>query len=110
MGNVESLREHYALTVRHWIRNLEAQHAAIVRLQDERTYRIWRLLLAGGVQLAEEGQANLLQTLLSKFQDFHPTTSPWASAKKASGSFASRRQFLLFWSPSDGPMFEARSG
>ena len=40
MGDVENLREHYALTVRHWIRNLEAQHAAVVRLQDERTYRI----------------------------------------------------------------------
>ena len=63
---MESLREHYALTVRHWIRNLEAQHAAVVRLQDERTYRIWRLLLAGGVQLAEQGQANIFQTLLSK--------------------------------------------
>lgn len=64
--DMESLREHYALTVRHWIRNLEAQHAAVVRLQDERTYRVWRLLLAGGVQLAEQGQANIFQTLLSK--------------------------------------------
>lgn len=64
--DVESLREHYALTVRHWIRNLEAQHAAIVRLNDERTYRIWRLLLAGGVQIAEQGRSTIFQTLLSK--------------------------------------------
>ncbi len=28
--DVESLREHYALTLRHWVRRLEANHAAAV--------------------------------------------------------------------------------
>ncbi|MFQ5341540.1 MAG: class I SAM-dependent methyltransferase [Anaerolineae bacterium] len=37
--DVESLREHYALTLRHWVRNLESHHAEAVRLKDERTYR-----------------------------------------------------------------------
>ncbi len=64
--DVESLREHYALTARHWIRNLEAQHAEVVRLKDERTYRIWRLYLAAGVQELERGRANIFQALLSK--------------------------------------------
>lgn len=64
--DVESLREHYALTARHWIRNLEAHHAEAVHLKDERTYRIWRLYLAAGVQEAELGRANIFQALLSK--------------------------------------------
>ena len=64
--DVESLREHYALTLRHWIRNLESHHAEAVRLKDERTYRTWRLFMAVGVQGFERGQANVFQALLSK--------------------------------------------
>lgn len=64
--DVESLREHYALTLRHWIRNLESHHTEAVRLKDERTYRTWRLYMAAGVQGSERGQANIFQALLSK--------------------------------------------
>ena len=35
--DVESLREHYALTLRHWVRRLEAGHAEALRHVDEAT-------------------------------------------------------------------------
>jgi len=64
--DVESLREHYALTLRYWIRNLEAHRAEAVRIRDERTYRTWRLYMAASVQGFEQGQTNVFQALLSK--------------------------------------------
>jgi cyclopropane-fatty-acyl-phospholipid synthase len=41
--DVESMREHYALTLHHWLKRLEAHHEEAVALTDEPTYRIWRL-------------------------------------------------------------------
>jgi cyclopropane-fatty-acyl-phospholipid synthase len=45
--DVESLRMHYALTLEHWSRNLEANRDAAAALVDERALRIWRIYLAG---------------------------------------------------------------
>lgn len=63
--DVESLREHYALTLRHWARRLEARHDEVCHLADETTYRVWRLMcaMAWGFQT---GRLNLYQTLLVK--------------------------------------------
>lgn len=64
--DVESLREHYALTLRGWIRNLESHHTEAVRLTDERTYRTWRLYMAAATHGFERGHTNVFQALLSK--------------------------------------------
>jgi cyclopropane-fatty-acyl-phospholipid synthase len=64
--DVESLREHYALTLRQWIHNLETRHDQVVRLKDERTFRTWRLYMAVSVWGFESGQINVFQALLSK--------------------------------------------
>lgn len=64
--DVENLREHYALTLRHWVRRLEAAHAAAIKLVDERTYRIWRLYLAGSARGFARGRLAVYQTLLVK--------------------------------------------
>jgi cyclopropane-fatty-acyl-phospholipid synthase len=45
--DVESIREHYRLTLKHWLGNLEAHHDELVELTDEATYRTFRLYLAG---------------------------------------------------------------
>src|SRR3990172_6904112 len=37
--DVENLREHYALTLRHWVNRLEARRAEAIALTDEVTYR-----------------------------------------------------------------------
>ncbi|GAB4449415.1 MAG: class I SAM-dependent methyltransferase [Anaerolineae bacterium] len=64
--DVESLREHYALTLRHWVRNLEARHDEAVRVRDERTYRNWRLFMSASALGFEIGETNVFQALLSK--------------------------------------------
>jgi cyclopropane fatty-acyl-phospholipid synthase-like methyltransferase len=45
--DVESLREHYALTLGHWVRRLEARSDEARRITDETTYRVWRLYMSG---------------------------------------------------------------
>jgi cyclopropane-fatty-acyl-phospholipid synthase len=64
--DVESLREHYALTLRHWVQNLEEHHDRAVQIKDERTYRTWRMYLAASAYGFEAGQINVFQALLSK--------------------------------------------
>ncbi|HEY8993706.1 MAG TPA: cyclopropane-fatty-acyl-phospholipid synthase family protein, partial [Lacunisphaera sp.] len=64
--DVENLREHYTLTLRHWIRRLEAAHEAALAFVDERTYRIWRLYMAGSAHGFAHGDLAIYQTLLVK--------------------------------------------
>src|SRR5690606_14145108 len=45
--HLESLREHYALTLRAWVTNLEQHWDEAVRLAGEGRCRVWRLYLAG---------------------------------------------------------------
>ncbi len=62
--DVESLREHYALTLRHWVRRLEEHHEEALRHVQEPTYRVWRLFMAGSAQGFASEHHNLYQTLL----------------------------------------------
>jgi cyclopropane-fatty-acyl-phospholipid synthase len=64
--DVESLREHYALTLRHWVRRLEANHEQALEHVDEPTYRVWRLFMSGSAHGFAVGRLNLYQTLLVK--------------------------------------------
>ncbi len=64
--DVESLREHYALTLRHWVHNLETHQAEARQNTDELTYRVWRLYMAGSSHAFVTGHNNLYQSLLLK--------------------------------------------
>ena len=64
--DVESLREHYALTLHHWVRRLEAHREEARRSTDDTAYRIWRLYMAGAAHGFRSGRLNLHQTLLAK--------------------------------------------
>ena len=44
--DVEAIREHYALTLRRWVANLEADWARAVRLTGFGRARVWRLYMA----------------------------------------------------------------
>jgi cyclopropane-fatty-acyl-phospholipid synthase len=67
--DVESLREHYVLTLRHWIRRLESRREEACSLTDEKTFRLWRLYLAGAAHKFRMGQNSVYQVLLSKTLD-----------------------------------------
>jgi len=64
--DVESLREHYAMTLRHWVRRLEARREQVLRFTDEVTYRVWRIYMAGSAYGFHIGRLNLYQTLLAR--------------------------------------------
>lgn len=64
--DVESLREHYALTLRHWVHRLEAHHEEALKSVSEPTYRVWRLYMSGSAQGFTTGRSNIYQTLLLK--------------------------------------------
>ena len=64
--DVESLREHYALTLRHWVRRPEAQHDQALKFVDESTYGVWRLYMSGSAHGFTTGRLNVYQALLIK--------------------------------------------
>lgn len=64
--DVENLREHYARTLRHWVANLERNASAAIEAAGGRTYRVWRLYLAGSAQGFSSGRMGLFQALLAK--------------------------------------------
>ncbi len=64
--DVESLREHYAMTLRHWLRRLEGGHDEARQIVDEKTYRVFRLYLSAFAARFQSGLFDLYQTLLLK--------------------------------------------
>lgn len=61
--HTESLREHYALTLRAWVGNLERRYQEAVEQVGPGRARIWRLYLAGSAVGFEDGQIEIYQTL-----------------------------------------------
>jgi cyclopropane-fatty-acyl-phospholipid synthase len=64
--DVEALRRHYALTLRHWVQRLEANRDAALREVDEPTYRVWRLYMAACALEFEAGGTGIYQILASR--------------------------------------------
>ena len=64
--DVENLREHYALTIRNWVKNLADHQPEVEKASDPITYRTWRLYLASSVYGFESGVISVNQTLFSK--------------------------------------------
>jgi len=68
--DVESLREHYALTLRTWVANLEANWDRAVELTSPGRARVWRLYMAGSA-LAFEGNRIGVSQVLAVRPDVH---------------------------------------
>ena len=63
IADVEALRPHYALTLRHWVSRLESHHAQALNYVDESTYRVWRLYMAACALEFESGEIGVYQVL-----------------------------------------------
>ncbi|WP_019549785.1 SAM-dependent methyltransferase [Streptomyces sulphureus] len=61
--DLESIREHYALTLRAWVRNLEADFARGVRLTSPGRARVWRLYMAASALSFERNRIGVNQLL-----------------------------------------------
>jgi cyclopropane-fatty-acyl-phospholipid synthase len=55
VADVETLRLHYAYTLRHWLARCLARREEIVALYDERFFRMWEFYLAGATVMFEGG-------------------------------------------------------
>jgi cyclopropane-fatty-acyl-phospholipid synthase len=64
--HVETLREHYALTLRQWVANLEAGWEEAVGLVGPGRARVWRLYMAGSARNFEAGRTQVHQVLAVK--------------------------------------------
>jgi cyclopropane-fatty-acyl-phospholipid synthase len=67
--DVENIRLHYALTLRHWLERFEAAADRIRTMFDERFVRMWRLYLAGSVAGFETGTLQLFQVVFAHAQN-----------------------------------------
>ncbi|AZM64711.1 MULTISPECIES: SAM-dependent methyltransferase [unclassified Streptomyces] len=61
--DVESLREHYALTLRRWVANLEADWARAVALTSPGRARVWQLYMAASALAFERNRIGVNQVL-----------------------------------------------
>ncbi|HUF21690.1 MAG TPA: class I SAM-dependent methyltransferase, partial [Burkholderiales bacterium] len=64
--DVECLRPHYAMTLWHWVRRLEANAEEARRLVGEKRYRIWRIYMSGSAHAFERGWISIFQILGAK--------------------------------------------
>ena len=64
--DVESLREHYAMTLRHWVASLEQKQDEATTIVSKHTYRVWRLYMSASANAFTKAAINVLQTLLAK--------------------------------------------
>jgi len=61
----ESLREHYALTLREWVRNLAANRERAIEIAGSDRERVWRLYMTGAALAFEAGEIGVHQTLFA---------------------------------------------
>lgn len=78
--DVENLREHYARTLRLWLRNLTAHRdEAIARVGMPR-FRTWRIFLAASAQGFASGRTRIFQALLARPDASGTVALPWSRA------------------------------
>ncbi|MFJ2779054.1 class I SAM-dependent methyltransferase [Kitasatospora sp. NPDC087315] len=88
--DVESLREHYGLTLREWVANLEARWTEAVGLAGRGRARVWRLYMAASALAFEQNRIGVNQILAVR-------TGPEGEARFP----ATREEWLL--RPADTP-------
>ncbi len=64
--DVENLRPHYARTCAEWVRRLERNRSACLKLVSESVWRTWTVYLAGSAFNFQRGALELQQVLLAR--------------------------------------------
>ncbi|MER6079376.1 cyclopropane-fatty-acyl-phospholipid synthase family protein [Streptomyces sp. NPDC001833] len=67
--DVESIREHYARTLRRWVANLEADWPRAMRLTSPGRARVWRLYMAASALAFEHNRIGVNQVLAVRTPD-----------------------------------------
>jgi cyclopropane-fatty-acyl-phospholipid synthase len=74
--DIQSLRPHYALTLRSWVDRLEDSAGRARELVDEEVYRTWRLYMAAARRGFEDGSLDVAQLLLARPGEDGPAVLP----------------------------------
>lgn len=75
--DMEDLRPHYPPTLLHWVRGLEANRDAAIRIAGEQRYRIWRIYMAGMAYAFDRGLLTVAQVLACKPGPDGMAARPW---------------------------------
>ena len=80
--DVETLRLHYAKTIRQWYANCMANRAKIVAMYDERFFRMWTFYLAGAATVFEYGSMCNYQIQYARSRHALPITRGYIEAEE----------------------------
>jgi cyclopropane-fatty-acyl-phospholipid synthase len=99
--DVESLREHYALTLRRWLANLQEERDAVVAEIGGERERIWRLYMLGSALAFEDGDISVLQIVAARPGAPHglPLIRDFAVAEPGDDAYRDR---LILHDPATG--------
>jgi cyclopropane-fatty-acyl-phospholipid synthase len=73
-SDIEILRLHYAYTLREWLRRFTAAREKMVKLYDERFFRMWEFYLSGGIVMFESGSGCNFQVQYVRDRNALPIT------------------------------------
>ena len=76
-ADAEDLRPHYALTLQHWSRRLEACRDRAIEAGGPEVFRIWRVFLAGMAYAFDHGWLSVAQVLSFKPSSSGEVRRPW---------------------------------
>jgi cyclopropane-fatty-acyl-phospholipid synthase len=77
--DVETLRLHYALTLREWYRRVQANRDGIIAQYGARFYRMWTFYLAGATAAFESGGMGNYQIQFTRDRRALPITRDYIS-------------------------------
>lgn len=81
--DIEVLRLHYALTLRHWRERFMAKRAQAMALYDERFCRMWEFYLSMSETAFRYQDIAIFQVQIARKQEAVPLTRDYISARKA---------------------------
>ena len=95
--DLESLREHYVLTLRRWVANLDERREEAIGEVGEMRVRAWRLYLVGSARAFATGEISVFQVLSARGGAAH-------------GLPLSRRALAATRAPRGGIVYPSRGG
>ena len=81
--DVETLRLHYAHTLREWYKRVVAHRSEIEALYDARFYRMWQFYLAGAATSFENGSMCNFQVQYARHRSSLPITRDYMASTEA---------------------------
>lgn len=61
--DIEALRPHYVMTLRHWIKLLDKNNEEVINSVGEHTYKLWRLYMSGSAYNFKQGSLGIYQVI-----------------------------------------------